>query len=484
MARRLTLLSRVVAALLSGLLLHLSLPPHHVSGLVWIALIPLLWAAERALSTRGALYLGLATGLVLYSLSLSWFAQPFGVAALAFWLLLALWIGLFAEWFHVAAGGRRWRVLLFTPTIWVGLEFFRAEVWWFECAWLTPGSALHADLAALQWASIIGVYGLSFVIVLVNLLVLWGLRGSKASWAGVVAVLGTIYIGGLAMVPSFQPGTIPVAAIQYENYASGRVTKLVAEAAATEPRFIVWPEGAHYMTELDTRQGEVLARLARENNVCLVAGVLVASSPIDSARLENCALVFDADGRYLGRHTKQHLIPSMEKSLTGFGYARREDLEVFRTSSGTAGVQICFDENFTDLSRKLTALGAEFFLVPSYDPAAWGDIQRSQHAALLPLRAVESRRWFVRAASSGPSQIIDPGGRWIASTPLDVEGILTGRIAAIRERTLYHRFGWLLPWLCLGVTVTTGLAALFRTLSRRRTMRSASGGSVGSRSMP
>lgn len=421
--------------------------------LIWIALVPLLWAIERAASARMAFYLGLTAGLVLCALSLFWLTRVFGITAFALWVLVALWLAFFALWYNSAAS---WPVLMrvtAAAAVWVGLEFFRSEIWWFEFTWLTPGSAFHSTLPVLQWAGIVGVYGLSLFVVLTNGLFASALTGHWMAGLAALMLIAGLHVAGRSMIPAAEPGGIRVAAIQHEDYASGRLHRLSDQAAAERPDFLVWPEGAESIPSLDTATLARISRLAKGWNTHLVAGAIMASSPISPDRAEDCALVFNPEGKYLGRHTKVHLVPLMEKTIWGGGFARRPDRDVFPTPHGVAGVQICFDENFTDLSRHLTRLGAEFFLVPSYDPAEWGDVERLQHASLLPLRAVESRRWIVRASSSGPSEAIDPAGRRAASLPMDQEGILIASIAAHRDLTPYHRFGWLLPYVCLAATV-------------------------------
>ena len=446
-------LTGFAAAVCTGVLLHLALPPRSISILIWIALLPLLWAAQRAGSARTAFYLGLTAGLVLCVLSLFWLTRLFGPAAVSLWVLLALWPALFALWYFSTASWPRLPRAVAAAAVWVGLEFFRSELWWFEFTWLTPGSAFHSTPAVLQWASIIGVYGLSFIVVLVNGLLAAALGGSWAAGLAALIMAIALYAGGRTLTPEVAPGDIRVAAVQHEDYASGRLYQLSEQAAAERRDFLIWPEGAMSIPALDTAALDPLAGLARRWNTHLIAGAIVGSSPMARQNPEDCALVFDPEGKYLGRHTKVHLVPLMEKTFFGGGFARRPAREVFPTTHGVAGVQICFDENFTDLSRRLTGLGAEFFLVPSYDPAEWGNVERLQHAALLSFRAVESRRWIVRASSSGPSEAIDPAGRRVASLALNKEGVLTATIAARKARTIYPRFGWVLPYLCVAVTV-------------------------------
>ena len=74
------------------------------------------------------------------------FWSIFGAGAVALWLILAFWIGLFVLLAHVALnrlGARRAALLL--PFLWTGLEYFRSELYYLRFSWLSVGFAF-ADL--------------------------------------------------------------------------------------------------------------------------------------------------------------------------------------------------------------------------------------------------------------------------------------------------------------------------------------------------
>jgi apolipoprotein N-acyltransferase len=69
------------------------------------------------------------------------------------------------------------------------------------------------------------------------------------------------------------------------------------------------------------------------------------------------------------------------------------------------------------------------------------------------LRAVEQRRWLVRASSFGPSAIVDPFGRVVARTRPFERATLVGEIGVRSERSLYSRVGDLFAFLCLAAVL-------------------------------
>jgi apolipoprotein N-acyltransferase len=138
------------------------------------------------------------------------------------------------------------------------------------------------------------------------------------------------------------------------------------------------------------------------------------------------------------------------------------------TEAGRLGVQICYDLDFEDGTRKMAWQGAQILVVPTYDPMLWGVRQHYLHSGMSPMRAVESGLWLVRATSSGESQIIDPLGRVQASSAPGNAGVLAGNAYLRQPGTVYTFIGWLTGPFCLGVTLLylLGLAwARFRKRS-------------------
>ena len=60
---------------------------------------------------------------------------------------------------------------------------------------------------------------------------------------------------------------------------------------------------------------------------------------------------------------------------------------------------------------------------------------------MVSLRAVEQRRYLVRASTSGPSGIVDPHGHVLVSTFPDTQAVLAGPIGRSREITPYCWLG-------------------------------------------
>lgn len=107
---------------------------------------------------------------------------------------------------------------------------------------------------------------------------------------------------------------------------------------------------------------------------------------------------------------------------------------------------ICYELIFPGYVRQLVGDGAEFLVVLSND-SWWGNTSGArQLAATTILRAVETRRWVVRAANGGISGIIDPWGRMVLQTEMFEPATVSGFVHAEREETFYVRHGDIIGW--------------------------------------
>jgi apolipoprotein N-acyltransferase len=77
---------------------------------------------------------------------------------------------------------------------------------------------------------------------------------------------------------------------------------------------------------------------------------------------------------------------------------------------GTLGVAICYDFDAPTVATSLAQAGATVLVVPTFDRITWSRMQHVHHELLLRIRAVETDRWILRAASSGRTEVIDPHG--------------------------------------------------------------------------
>ncbi len=439
----------------------------------------------RGLSAVEARRAGFLFGLVLMAFGCAWLKNIFGWVFLVLCAVQALFFGLFG-WGHAIIYRQvwsRWRKTLAIAALWTGVEFVRAEHFWLDFPWMTPGHGLGVIQNLTQpLLSSVGVYGIGFVVVILLAVLDWlakrvvealqtlimkekiGFLGSAAM--EVVMMLSSVIVGLIIWltVPGGDQGPsstndqlrhITFAAIQAEH---GSFPDFVATTKAlSEPHdLILWPEEAlPYDVARSKHDWPLLLDLAKQKNCVLVTGTQQQGK---GTAWWNTSLTIDPTGE-LGRHYKIHTVHLFDDGTPG------TEAKPVQTKLGKIGTPICFDCDHQDVVRRMTVNGADFFAVPSMDPIPWGPVQRQMHSELFRIRAAENGRAMVVCATSGVTQAIDPWGNNVkAPLPPMAPGVLEGSLPVRTEFTFFTRFGWLFPWLCLVSTV----AVTFQIIRRER----------------
>jgi len=444
-----TLISRFAVAAGSGGLAILAFPP-----VGWWPVALVAWAvlmlALRGAGFRQGFYLGLLHGVVFYAGSLSWLWHLFSQASVGLWVILALFPAMaggvvgWAAKRHPLAGWLPW----FAASAFAALGYVRAEIFWLRFPWMTPGLGLGPTWVS-PW---IGVYGAGFLVLLAGgLLVFGGLRWRAAGVGLTVALAG---LGLFRPPPVEESGAaIPLLAVQSEACDFVTYHEMTMEQPF-EDGIILWPEYA--APALRSMRNDYLAvlELSRERRSAVVLGTI---RPLPNKRHFNEALTLE-NGEEAGAHFKNHPVHFFNDGVAG------TTAEPVATRFGMAGTPICFDCDYAGTVRRMTAAGAEFFVVPSMDAEHWSRRQHLQHAEIFRHRALENGRWMAVCATSGLTQLIDPHGNRVAALPLMEEGVLRGELFARNGTTFYTRVGWRFPQVVLGAWLASCLVLLVRPL--------------------
>ena len=368
-------------------------------------------------------------------------------------------------------------LMLGLAACWVLLEWLRT--WLFTgFPWLTLAASQWQRPIMLGIAPFTGAWGVSFLLILVNLGIaahverLRTPRELRRGWfspellIAIVAMLaGSFGLAGdflnqkrepWARVGIVQP-YIPQAVKWDESLARDIVRTLeqeTAKVAALEPDFLLWPEAATPWVLTDSGDmRDWLERIARDSRVPLLAGVVALDrGAVDQEEWFNAAIVMDPEnGLQTERYAKRHLVPWgeyipqravfgwLEKFVPiGGDFVRGTSAEPLTVSTRSgpreAGVLICYEDVFPDLSRASTRAGAEV-LVNVTNNAWYGEGGAAyQHAAHSVLRAAENRRPLVRCGNGGWSGWIDEYGA-IRDTLIDENGSVYFRGGGVVEVT-------------------------------------------------
>jgi apolipoprotein N-acyltransferase len=370
---------------------------------------------------------------------------------------------------------------------WVAAEFGRATLLT-GTPWALFGYSQIDAIPLIQIADVAGVYGVTFVLVSVNAALAelflaatdTPARSRTAASAVVMATLvlaavlgyGMLRLRSLALVPPLRP--VRVALVQgnldlgsqwrEEFYGENLDTylRLTTEAIREyEPAVVFWPENAMtFFLEQEPGYRNAIERVL-DGQAQLVAG----GPRTDSERRHyNSIFLLSAGGRIVARYDKQRLVPFAEYfPFAGVDLLRRRfarvqgftpggSPELLPTVAGPAGIMICNEAMFPEIAAARVRAGAAYLVDPAND--SWFRARFSaQQFEIVRLRAVEQRRYIVRASTSGPSAIVDPAGRVVFATAVSTQTVAGGEISAGTVTTLYCRVGDLFAWLCVAATV-------------------------------
>lgn len=262
------------------------------------------------------------------------------------------------------------------------------------------------------------------------------------------------------------------------------VTRLALEGQPI-PDLVVWPENA-----LDrdpwAPEGEDLLPIVEEaaamTNGRLLAGVNRVGPREDS--FQNSQVLVGIDGLPIDLYVKRHYVPFGEyvpwrSVLGGFPPLRKVPrdgipepvTDTIHVDEARIAVAICFESLFGRLIRENVRAGerdANLIVISTSDSTFGRSGEAEQHLSQSRLRAVESGRWIVHAASSGITTLIAPDGSVGERTELFTQAIQRHDVPLIDASTPWLRWGDLLD-LVLG----PGTLLLAATAIRRRRPRSA-----------
>ncbi len=126
------------------------------------------------------------------------------------------------------------------------------------------------------------------------------------------------------------------------------------------------------------------------------------------------------------------------------------------------GTPICYEIIFPDLVRRFVKKGAKFLVTITNDGWYGKSSAPYQHFAIAVIRAVENRRFVLRSATTGISGIIDPYGRILSRSKLDTPTFLKALVTPSDSLTIYTRFGDVLPYFSLTLSILFFILAVFK----------------------
>lgn len=244
---------------------------------------------------------------------------------------------------------------------------------------------------------------------------------------------------------------------------------------------VVWPETAlHTVYEAaglsETLRRNLFGAGASFRATPVLTGVNVKDPTAQGNSSTNSAVLVDPIAGVTGRYDKDRLVPFGEYVPLGDFWpalykwfprsgpvARGGRPAPLLLGQHRIATLICYEDILQGYANGVVRDTRPDLLVNMTNDVWFGRSNASaMHFALAKFRAVEHRRFLVRAGNTGVSAIVDPLGRITAQAPQFTQATLVGEVAWMKEGTFYEGVGDAPWWACVA------LAALMACVRTRR----------------
>ena len=473
---------KFIFPVITGIFLTLSFPPFSIPYLSFFSLIPLLIALKDT-SSKDAFKIGFLGGLSHFLTLLYWIPYPISKYGnvpiyLSIWpyMLLCSYLSLFFAIFCWLSRIGDNLPLIFYPSCWIFLEFLRAKLLT-GFPWCLIGYSLYKDIYLIQIADISGIYGLSFIVVLINVFIYFlltkKLRSSHLILTSIIILFTYAYgVYSLKERP-FKGKEIKAAIIQgnidqslkwtpsYQDRTIEIYLGLTRKALEKGAKLIIWPETAiPFYFQDDGILAKNIYEISRRYNAIMLLGSPAYKKKDGKVYYFNRAYLISS-GRLISFYDKVHLVPFGEyiplKNVLFFINRLVPSAGDFSSGKGiypvkyrdiSAGVMICYEAIFPDIARIHVKRGANLLINISNDAWFGRTSAPYQHLSMAVLRAVENRRFLIRTTNTGISAFIDPYGRILKRALLFERKFLIANVKLINYKTFYNHFGDMIIYFC------------------------------------
>jgi apolipoprotein N-acyltransferase len=459
--------------------------------LAWISLIPLLLALAVS-RPWVALFYGVLFGSF-RTLLVNFWLGTFSLVSLQFAtaVFVVNYLLFFAVLIPAYRSIRVGRVLLIAFG-WTLFEYLHS-IGFVGYPWALQAHALYSQSAVIQVASLTGVWGVSFLVVLVNAALAEAILGRllrrrrvilMPAFAGLVVLVALLAgLVVLAQDADREPGeTVRIALVQQNSdprkhdytRTLNSLISLTDEALESDPDLVAWSETAFVPNirrwSQEDAPGSRLVRLVNrflEYQRSIDTWLLTGNDDYEVVRDEdgeeidrlnyNAAVLFSPEGERRNTYRKIKLVPFTEHFpyreelpwiydlLMEFDVTFWEPGEtrtVFRHPEFTFSTPICYEDAFPNEVRQFVRAGAEVILNISNDYWSLTNVAAQQHFVAGLFRSVENRRPTVRATASGVSAHVDRYGRIIETGAFYEEDVILADVEIPPEEfTFYTQWG-------------------------------------------
>ena len=370
---------------------------------------------------------------------------------------------------------------VYAAALWAVFEWSQT-LFWFGVPWGRLAIGQTKLLVGAQSASLLGSHFVTFLIVAVNFFAAYAIiyaekRRFLALISAAIFVANTAIGGALMLIDRDSGETVNISAVQGNISSKEKwdldmdqktfsVYEEHTEAAALDGAdIVVWPETAlPYNIEDTAYKIHRVEKMAQRYSVTILVGAFTYDD--DGNELNSIIAVLPDGTLHETVYSKRHIVPFgeyvplrdvfeffipqlTELSMREDEIVAGEGANIIELEGAAVGPLICFDSIYDELARNSVRSGAEILTISTNDSWFMDSAALDMHNAQAQLRAIENRRYVVRAANTGISSMITPTGEVINSLGALEEGEITEEMGLRDNLTLYTRVGNLFVYLCI-----------------------------------
>ena len=485
-------ISRWKLSVISGILIGISYPPFPLGFLAWFGLVPLIHILLNS-SIINSMKWSFISGVIVNVITVYWFGLNSGaelipavismVAAILYLSIFWILFGFICSSYHKITGYG----ISIVPFIWVSIEYLRS-FGPLSFPWINLALTQTFSLPLIQIADVTGSMGISFWIVLLNMVIYISIISNSSKKL-------ILSIGALLFLLIFSLGSFRISYIQNINAENeinisivqpnidpnlkweqdfrdrifNTMDSLHNEAIMLGPDFILWPEAAlpTYLRINYSKRRSILQKVKTSNIPLLTGTPDRVKRENNQINYYNAAMFIKPDGS-TKMYYKIHLVPFAESipfsdyftsfKKLNFGQANftpGSEYTLFNIDNIAFANLICYESSIPKITRKFINLGAKFVTIETNDSWCGHSSGVYQHFQIAKMRAVENRTPIARSANTGISALILPTGKVNKRIDYNKQGIVLASIPIKNISSFYTKYGDWFALICILISVIT-----------------------------
>ncbi len=477
-------------AILSGTLVGLAYHPLNVGFFALIGFVPLINILNVGTMSKNLIN-GYIFGIVYNLIAFYWIGANSGASFLtvissliAAVLYLSLYWGFFGFIFSFISKYYRKSTRNFLlPFIIVTIEWVRSfgplGFPWSNLA-LTHSKYIYI----LQIMEVTGTYGITFIIVSINVIIYYSIKSNSFIKNGlfpvIIFLLGLSLVGWARMeslrdidkkinVAVVQPNVDPNKKWHEKHRTIAFMDSLHREATKMDPDIIVFPETAlpSYLTR-DNKIRGMLQKTVDKSNIPLLTGTIDVKFEDKKKNYYNSALWLRPNNDYQ-IYSKIHLVPFAEYdpfpsifhpltwlniNIDRGSFKSGNDFKIFNWKGIYFSDLICYESSIPQIVREFVRKGSELMIIQANDGWLGNSYGPYQHFEIARLRAIENRIPILRSANTGISGFIKADGTVKSKVGLNKQLIFRENINIPKTGSIYSSYGDIFALVCFLITLS------------------------------